>query len=247
MKRFLLKSVEACCALALIFASFGANASVQAQTSETDVSQSMGVGKESRFASGAPPLEIERTDIQPGTPMSSSSTMEKLISSGRGGSASFGGILGRYTDLNFGKLFGSADGTVPSSLGGSRLNSLEALDQGDNEVQNVDAERMYPPRLVLDFNRFPTRSLRSNAARVQVASQIRNTLARFDLDPKVESVRVAFKGTTVYLRGQVRSSRCSSLIESVVGLQSGVERVVNELNVLEPDTNNVDLFGNSNL
>jgi len=242
MKRFTLWSFKTCCAFALILASFGADVSVYAQTDEADVSQTTGVGKESRFDSGLTPITIDRTKITPGTPMSVTSAMSKMISSSGN---SFGGILGRYDTSNFGKFFGT--GTMTQRTTSSRIDSLEALATGDNEVDNVETEKMYPPRLVLDFNKFPTRTLQSRESRLQVLSQMKNAVARLDIDPKVEAVRVSFDGTTVYLRGQVRSARCSRLLESVVGLQSGVERVVNELNVLEPETNNVDLFGNSNL
>ncbi len=242
MKRFLFWSVKACCAFALVLASFDANESVYAQTGETDVAQSMGVGMQSRFATGAKPIEIERTEISPGTPMSVTSTMNKMISTDGG---SFGGILGRYDTSTFGKFFGS--GSLTPRTPSTRIDSLDALAQGDNEVENVETERMYPPRLVLDFTKFPIRTFKSNESRLQVASQIKNALERFDFDAKTESVRVAFDGRTVYLRGQVRTVRFSRLLESVVGLQAGVDRVVNELNVLEPNSNNVDLFGNSNM
>lgn len=214
-------------------------ASVWAQEAgETDVAQSMGVGLQSRFASGATPVQLSRTEIIPGTPMSVSSTMSNMMS---GSNNSFGGILSRYDTSNFGKFFGS--GTFVQRTNSSRIDALDNLEQTDNEIDNIENARMYPPRLVIDFNKFPTRSLSSNESRAHLASQVDNVLARFDFDPKTENVQVENVGSTVYLRGKVRSGRMARLIESVIGLQAGVDRVVNELKVAEPEKSVVDVMG----
>ncbi len=205
---------------------------------ELEVSESMGLGKQSRFVSGAAPISIDRTSIVPGTPLSVSSTMQNIIASG--GRTSFGGILARYDVENFGKLFGT--GTLAQREPTNRVDDLEA--PPDNEVENdLDVARMYPPRLVLDFNEFPKRALGSTAARANLKAQIANVVARCDFDRKTENFRVDMNGDVVYLRGTVRSARTSYLLENVVAMQPGVERVVNELEVSEPQTQAVDVFG----
>ncbi len=215
----------------------GSSAWAQA-AGETDVAQTMGVGLQSRFASGATPVQLSRTSIIPGTPMSVSSTMSNMMS---GNNNSFGGILARYDTSNFGKFFGT--GTLAPRTNSSRVDALDNLGQADNEVENIENARMYPPRLVLDFTQFPTRSLATNESRAHIASQVDNVLARFDFDPKTEEVQVENLGSTVYLRGKVRSGRMARLIENVIGLQSGVDKVVNELEIAEPETRAVDVFG----
>ena len=156
------------------------------------------------------------------------STMSNIMTSGS--SSSFGGILARYDTENFGKFFGT--GTLAPRATSSRVDALEDLDQGDNVVENIETERMYPPRLVLDFNQYPIRSLTTTEARSNMSSQIENVIARFDFDRNAEEINVANSGSTVYLRGKVKSARLARLVESVVSLQAGVEEVVNELEIL---------------
>jgi|BioPla2DNA2_1021312.scaffolds.fasta_scaffold49937_2 hypothetical protein len=223
----------------LTAAFFGAEARAQTAAGETDVAQSMGVGLKSRFASGATPIQLSRTAIVPGTPMTVRSTMSNIMTSGS--SSSFGGILARYDTENFGKFFGT--GTLAPRATSSRVDALEDLDQGDNVVENIETERMYPPRLVLDFNQYPIRSLTTTEARSNMSSQIENVIARFDFDRNAEEINVANSGSTVYLRGKVKSARLARLVESVVSLQAGVEEVVNELEILESDAQGVDVFG----
>ena len=206
---------------------------------EADVAQSMGVGLKSRFASGATPIQLSRTSIVPGTPMSVNSTMSNIMTSGS--NSSFGGILARYDTSNFGKFFGT--GTLAPRAMNARVDALDNLTQTDNEVENVETERMYPPRLVLDFREHPIHSLKEKGSQRTMAAHIENVLSRYDFDPNEEEVDVSFSGSTVFLRGNVKSGRLSRLLESVVGIQAGVERVVNELEILEPETNNVDVFG----
>ena len=211
----------------------------QGGATETDAAESMGVGMKSRFASGATPIEIQRTQIIPGTPMSVNSTMSNILTSNRGGA--FGGILARYDTTTFGKFFGT--GELPQRTISQRIQELEALDQGDNTVENVEIDRMYPPRLVVDFNELPTRSLKSAASRANMTTQIENVLSRFEFDPHRESVRVEMLGGKLILRGAVQSTRLSQLIANVLSMQPGVDEVDNQLIVLAPDANNVDLFG----
>lgn len=226
------------------------NPLVFAQTGETDVAQSMGVGMKSRFASGATPIAIERTKIIPGTPMSVNSTMSNILTSSSG--SSFGGILARYDTSNFGKFFGT--GTLPthSTLSNARVDALNALDQGDNEVENAEAvDRMYPPRLSIDFDEFPTRveclSSPENLDKLRstLSSQIDNVLSRCDFDRGREKIRVENVGTRIYLRGVVKSRRTSVLLENVLSINFGGDAVVNELIVENNEEEPVDLFGRS--
>lgn len=228
-------------ATALVVAAFGVAASnVSAQTAapELEVSESMGLGQQSRFVSGAAPISIDRTTIVPGTPLSVSSTMQNIIASG--GRNSFGGILARYDTANFGKLFGT--GTMAQREPTNRVDELE--EAPDNEVDNdLDVARMYPPRLSLDFNEFPTRALGSNEARLNLKAQIANVLSRCDFDSSAEEFRVETAENVVYLTGTVRTTRLAFLLESVLAMQPGVERVVNRLEITEPTTQKVDVFG----
>ena len=207
--------------------------------SETDVAQSMGVGLQSRFASGAKPIELTRTEIVPGTPMTVNSTMNNIMASNRGNS--FGGILARYDTTNFGKFFGS--GTLAPHTNSSRVDALENLTQADADIENVETERMYPPRLWIDFNLLPTRSLSSPDVRTGLGSQITNVLARFDIDPSVENVDFRTEGSTVYLVGKVKYAREAELLKNVISLQGGVNKVVSELEILNPEVRDVNIYG----
>ncbi len=217
----------------------GGAAQTAAAAGEADVAQSMGVGLKSRFASGATPIQLSRTSIIPGTPMSVNSTMSNIMTSGS--NSSFGGILARYDTSNFGKFFGT--GTLAPRATSARVDALDNLTQADNEVENIETERMYPPRLVLDFQEYPIHSLKKSDNQRTLTTHIENVLSRYEFNPDEEEIDVSFSGSTVFLRGNVKSGRLARLVESVVGMQAGVEKVVNELDVLEPETNNVDVFG----
>lgn len=215
---------------------------------DTDVATSMGVGMKSRFASGATPITIERTKIIPGTPMSVNSTMSNILTSNSG--SSFGGILARYDVSNFGKFFGSGTMNARNGISSSRVDALNNLDQADNEVENIEADRMYPARLVIDFNEFPIRLAAHKSAeeisqeRAALASQIDNVLVRLNFDRAHESVRVESVGDRIFLRGNVRTLRESRLLENVLSINYGGEVIVNELVVEEPvESKSVDLFG----
>ena len=193
-----------------------------AQTDINDAAESMGVGMKSRFASGAEPIAIQRTKIIPGTPMSVNSTMSNILTSNSG--SSFGGILARYDTANFGKFFGTGALPARAPSFGSRVDALTDLDQGDNEVENIEVERMYPPRLSIDFDDKQTRC---------------------DFDRARETVRIENIGEKVYLRGKVKSERTARLLENVLSINFGGEAVVNELAVEGTDDPNVDVFGHS--
>ena len=246
MKRTnLLRDSAVCLLVAAFFSLIAGSAFAQ---EETDAAASMGVGMKSRFASGATPVAIERTKIVPGTPMSVNSTMSKILTSNTG--ASFGGILARYDTSSFGKFFGSGTMTPRNALSSSRVDALNNLDQSDNEVENIENERMYPARLVLDFNEFPVRltapksTEESSQERAALASQIENVLARLNFDRTREVVRVENVGTRIYLRGKVRTAREAQLLENVLAINYGGDAVVNELIIEEPTKgSNVDLFG----
>ncbi len=212
---------------------------------EADVAQSMGVGLKSRFASGATPIQLSRTSIVPGTPMTVNSTMNNIMASGS--SSSFGGILARYDTSNFGKFFGS--GTLAPRATSARVNALDSLTQADNEVENIETEKMYPPRLLLDFNQYHIRSLATDESKKELLVQVENVVSRFNFDPAEEQIVLSGAGSTVFLRGKVKSGHLSRLVESVVGMQAGVEEVVNELEIVEPNADDrtssrgVDVFG----
>jgi len=227
-----LASFAAAFAIARVDVAFG-------QSAEPDVAESIGVGKESRFASGATPITIERTKIIPGTPMSVNSTMSNILRSNNN-TASFGGILARYDTSNFGKFFGT--GTLTQRAPSARVDALDALDQSDNEVENVEVDRMYPPRLVLDFETFPMHSLSTPTARANMENVMENALARCGFDKKTESIRIVGVGSTLYVRGKVKSRRVADLAVNVASVQPGVERVVDELEVEETHVK-LDVFG----
>lgn len=216
-------------------------ANVEAQE-EADATASLGVAQQSRFADGAEPVAMDRAQIVPGTPLAVNSTMQRLISSSRG---SFGGILARYDTENFGKFFGGGSVALRDlSALSNRLDELEDLAAGDNEVENdVEVARMYPPRLALNFSDFPTRSLTTRSAQTNLAAQIENVVARFPVDKNVESFAYESKGNVVYLRGKLKSTRMIKTLENVISMQPGVAKVVNEIKPLEPETGVVDVFG----
>ena len=220
-----------------------------AQTDINDAAESMGVGMKSRFASGAEPIAIQRTKIIPGTPMSVNSTMSNILTSNSG--SSFGGILARYDTANFGKFFGTGALPARAPSFGSRVDALTDLDQGDNEVENIEVERMYPPRLSIDFGDKQTRLLTTKTGdsirttRAALATQIDIALERCDFDRARETVRIENIGEKVYLRGKVKSERTSRLLENVLSINFGGEAVVNELAVEGTDDPNVDVFGHS--
>ncbi|MDO5309117.1 MAG: BON domain-containing protein [Planctomycetia bacterium] len=226
------------CALCLTLSS--ARSSVAQTATDSDVAQSMGVGMQSRFASGATPISIERTSIIPGTPMAVNSTMSNIMTT-NGRNGSFGGILARYDTSTFGKFFGT--GQLTQRTPSTRIDDLDNLTQGDNEVENVEMERMYPPRLTLDFDAFPRRSLTSENARYAITSQVENVMARFNFDKSVETLQIESEGTTIILRGRVKTAREARLLANVVGMQAGVDQVINNLEILTPETDELDVFG----
>lgn len=216
-------------------------ANVNAQDdAETDVAQSMGVGLKSRFASGATPVQLSRTKIVPGTPMSVTSTMSNMMS---GNNNSFGGILSRYDTANFGKFFGA--GSLAPRANASRVDALDSLSQGDNEVDNGElTEKMYPPRLVVAFTVPADRGLDTTESQIHIQRQIDNVTAHIKgFDRLSENVKFECVGSVVYLRGKVKSARTSRLLENIVGMQGGVEGVVNELKVEESANAVLDVFG----
>lgn len=225
---------------ATAFLTWGA-ANVEAQE-EVDATASLGVAQQSRFADGAEPVAMERARIVPGTPLAVNSTMQRLISSSSG---SFGGILSRYDTANFGKFFGGGSVALRDLTAlSNRLDELEDLAAGDNEVDNdVEVARMYPPRLALDFAEFPTRSLTAKTSQTNLAAQIENVVARFPVDKNVESFAYESKGEVVYLRGKLKSTRMIRMLENVVSMQPGVRKVVNEIKPLSPEPTAVDVFG----
>ena len=125
----------------------------------------------------------------------------------------------------------------------SRVDALENLTQADADIENVETERMYPPRLWIDFNLLPTRSLSSPDVRTGLGSQITNVLARFDIDPSVENVDFRTEGSTVYLVGKVKYAREAELLKNVISLQGGVNKVVSELEILNPEVRDVNIYG----
>lgn len=217
-------------------------ANVGAQDETADATASLGVAQQSRFADGAEPVAMERAQIVPGTPLAVNSTMQRLISSSRG---SFGGILARYDTENFGKFFGGGSVALRDLTALSdRLDELEDLASGDNEVENnVEVARMYPPRLAMNFADFPTRSLTTRSAQTNLAAQIENVVARFPVDKNVESFAYESKGEVVYLRGKLKSTRMIRMLENVVSMQPGVRKVVNEIKPLSSEPIAVDVFG----
>lgn len=216
-------------------------ANVEAQE-DVDATASLGVAQQSRFADGAEPVAMERAQIVPGTPLAVNSTMQRLISSSRG---SFGGILARYDTENFGKFFGGGSVALRDLTALSdRLDELEDLASGDNEVENdVEVARMYPPRLALNFAEFPTRSLTAKTSQTNLAAQIENVVARFPVDKGVESFAYESKDGVVYLRGKLKSTRMIRMLENVVSMQPGVRKVVNEIKPLAPEPTAVDVLG----
>ena len=138
----------------------------------------------------------------------------------------------------------------------SRVSALDDLAQGDNEVENVETAETYPPRLAIDYSCFAFKKsrlgLETKDAQAQIQKQIDNVTFRLAADPHFKydplTERVTFKrvGSVVYLRGKVKSGHTSRLVESVVGMQGGVETVVNEIEVEDPENGGmVDVFGAS--
>ena len=207
----------------------------------TEATQSLGVGLESRFNSGSKPIEIDRVNITPGTPMTVKPTMDNMIS--KEGTTSFGGILGRYDTTNFGKFF--ASGGLAAQQAAARKAKDPALTLGDNVVDNSDAKipRMYPPRLYIDPAEFPVTTDATRQVRLNVISQVKNMLTRFGTDSRREQVELVFQGDSVILQGQIRLKDQSLALENVLALEPGVGRVENRLVVLEPGDGLVDLLG----
>ncbi|MBR5626190.1 MAG: hypothetical protein IKW74_01050, partial [Thermoguttaceae bacterium] len=204
----------------------------------TEPTDSMGIGLESRFASGATPVTVQRTTITPGTPMSVQSTMESMINTGS--SNQFGGILGRYDTSQFGKFFGMGsltERTIPTR-------DLNIDIDMDNTVENtIQIARMYPPRLIVDFNEMPTSTIQSHDVQDNISLQINNILNRFDFDPTKEQVELVSRGDSLILRGKVRSERLAQKLEFVLSMQAGIDNLKNELVILEPADTPTDLFG----
>ncbi len=194
---------------------------------ETEATQSMGVGLESRFSAGASPIKSERVQINPGTPLQVKATMDNMVSSGKAGK-SFGGILGRYDTTTFGKFF-AAGSLEQQDYQAATKTKLDDLSLGDNVTDNSKAKiaRMYPPRYYIDPTDYPLSNEYLAQRQDLVKNQLNNILTHFSVP--AESVKLRFEGNCLVLTGKVRSNDLAESIVRILSLEPGVEQIENRL------------------
>ena len=105
--------------------------------------------------------------------------------------------------------------------------------EGDTEIDSVSVEsgRMYPPRLYVDFQKFPipTYAIMPDAEQRKRMDTLNSELQkRFG-----ETVKADFQENVHYLRGTVTSERQKEVLELFVKMESGVQEVRNEVVIRE--------------
>lgn len=200
---------------------------------ETEATQSLGVGLESRFTSGANPIKSERVQINPGTPLQVKATMDSMVGKKTAGkNASFGGILGRYDTTSFGKFF-AAGSLEQKAYQSSAKSKLDNLSLGDNTTDNSKAKiaRMYPPRYYIDPMEYPITTEYAQQRQKFIENQLNNVLTHFNVSP--ETVKLRFEGSCLILSGKVHSNDLAGAIVRTLSLEPGVEQIENRLVIVE--------------
>lgn len=200
---------------------------------ETEATQSIGVGLESRFTSGANPIKAERVQINPGTPLQVKATMDSMVGTKTSGNnASFGGILGRYDTTAFGKFF-AAGSLEQKAYQSSSKSKLDNLSLGDNITDNSKAKiaRMYPPRYYIDPMEFPVSTEYIQQRQKFIGNQLNNILMHLNVLP--ETVKLRFEGNCLILSGKVHSGDLAGAIVRTLSLEPGVEQIENRLVIVE--------------
>ena len=225
-------------ALGLLMAAafFVCGASVSAQTKPavttgvSETSASLGLGSQTRFASGYTPIKIERTTIVPGMPFKVKATMDNFISTSK---ETFGGILNRYDTSQFGRFFSLGKSTTGASA--SPMRTLPSSANGTGIASQTDSKRMYPPRLAIDFADYPATDSAAPEFKQSIDKAVRRILRRRPLDEKTEQLTLVFQGERIVLRGKVNSPRTVETLRYTLGMEPGVTEVVSELEVAQPD------------
>lgn len=197
----------------------------KAAATATEATETLGVGLESRFNSGSTPVQAERVNITPGSPMNVKPTMDTMVG---GDEKSFGGILSRYDTSNFGKFF--ASGSLAAKVTAAKATKLQ---MEDSRIDNsrADASRLYPPRLEWNPDEFPVSSLETPEVRQNVVHQVRNLEKRLGLSEG--QVELVFSADCLILRGRIHSRDQANSIVNVLAFEPGVDRIENQLTVLE--------------
>jgi len=105
--------------------------------------------------------------------------------------------------------------------------------EGDTDIDSVSVEsgRMYPPRLYVDFQKFPipTYAIMPDAEQQKRMDKLNSQLQkRFG-----DTVKADFQENVHYLRGTVTSERQKEVLELFVKMESGVQEVRNEVVIRE--------------
>ena len=202
------------------------------KTGISDTAATLGLGAQSRLGSGYSPIQLERTEIIPGVPFNVKPTMDNFISAG--GQASYGGILNRYDMTNFGRFFSSRT----TNLSAAAAERALPASGGNTVIDNALGEpRMYPPRIDISTERYPTTQLSSPETRTRIDQTVRRILEVNPLEPSEEKLILVFKENSVFLRGTVKSPRTAERLMLGLGMEPGVENVINELEIVETQKN----------
>ncbi|MDO5581916.1 MAG: hypothetical protein Q4G69_12365 [Planctomycetia bacterium] len=203
-----------------------------AAVEESESSENMGMGLESRFDSGVEPMKFDRMNIVPGTPMTVKPTMDNMVSDSKGRAT--GGILSRYDTTNFGKFFASGSLTQPTYT--DRTAKLDDLSQRDNAFQNrqTQIDRIYPPRLYSNPDELPTTDGNAPEVKTNIANAIRGIENRFELKSRGEKIFTKLENGVLTLTGNLRSSDLADTIVNVLSMEAGIDRIENKIIILEP-------------
>jgi len=104
---------------------------------------------------------------------------------------------------------------------------------GDIDIDSVSVEsgRMYPPRLQVDFQKFPipTYTIMPDEVQQKRMAKLNSQLQkRFG-----ETVKADFQENVHYLRGTVASERQREILEIFIKMEPGIQEVRNEVVVRE--------------
>lgn len=121
--------------------------------------------------------------------------------------------------------------TVKSAVAGTLVVEEQPIPEvNQNITEAVDAKTgRYPPRLKIDFNEFPLRSVEKQITAgdsdvhydsgKDIAQRIKNRLREPDL-------KIAVKDRTATVRGEFKSQRNRILAETMLRVEAGIDNVV---------------------
>ncbi|MCL2304898.1 MAG: hypothetical protein FWC43_06095 [Planctomycetaceae bacterium] len=163
------------------------------------------------------------------SPIRTLNALTQTSGSGRGGS---GTRMGErlFTLMNQGMQSGQTMISVEVDPTLAVSTEIIGGDAGIDAI-SVQGGRMYPPRLVVDFQKFPVPTYAAMPSDVQ---QKRMTKLNEQLQRRFgETVQVDYQENVHYLRGTVVSNQQKEILELFIKMEPGIQEVRNEVVIRE--------------